>query len=102
MWTRDWLSDWRRVNRPRHQTLLLFPIQEKTMKNTLKGVCEDNLGPAILTTLFRVLVLILIVFKTLSFNIIKKIDFFKLNFQFCPQGFFFWKKKEKKFKKPWA
>ena len=57
------------VNRLCHQTLLLFLIQEKTMENALKGLGEDGLGLAILTTLFRVLFLVLILFKTLSFNI---------------------------------
>ena len=54
MGTRDWLTDWLRVNRPRHQTLLLFLIQEKTMENALKGLGKDDLELAILTTLFRV------------------------------------------------
>ena len=54
------------------------------MENVLKGLGEDDLGLGVLTLLFRVLYLILILFKTLSFNIIKKIDFLKLNFQLRP------------------
>ena len=42
------------------------------MQNALKGLGEGDLGLAMLATLFRVLFLILILFKTLSFNTIKK------------------------------
>ena len=45
------------------------------MENAIKDMGKDNLGLAILTTLFRVLFLILILFKTFSFDIIKK-DYF--------------------------
>ena len=58
------------------------------MENALKGLDEDDLGLAILTTLFKVLFLISTLFKTLSFNIIKKICFLKLNFQLRHRGFF--------------
>ena len=57
------------------------------MENAIKDMGKDNLGLAILTTLFRVLFLILILFKTFSFDIIKKDYFFKLNFQLCHKGF---------------
>ena len=45
------------------------------MENAIKDMGKDNLGLAILTTLLRVLFLILILFKTFSFDIIKK-DYF--------------------------
>ena len=86
------------VNKPRYQTVLLFLMQETIMEHTLKGLGEDDLKLAILTTLFRVLFLISTLFKTHNFNIIKKDWFFKiplqkdrflkLNFKLLPQGFF--------------
>ena len=59
------------------------------MENALKDLCKDDLGLAILATLYQVLFLTLILLKALSFISLKKIDFLKLNFQLRPQGFFF-------------
>ena len=42
------------------------------MENALKDLCKDDLGLAILATLYQVLFLTLILLKALSFNIIKK------------------------------
>ena len=42
------------------------------MENAIKDLAKDNLRLAILTTLFRVLFLMSILFKTFSFNISKK------------------------------
>ena len=72
------MTDWCTANRLRHQTLLLFLIKGKMMENILKGLEEDYLGLTIWTTLFRVLFLTLLLFKRLSFNIIKKDWFFKV------------------------
>ena len=69
------------------------------MENILKCLGEDNLGLAILTTLFIVLFLILLLFKNylkqsvlISF---KKIDFLKLNFQLRSQDLFFEEKRKR-------
>ena len=56
------------------------------MENALKA--QDDIGLTVLTTLFQILFLILILFKRLTFNITKKIDFLKLDFKLCPQDFF--------------
>ena len=76
------------VNKPDHQTFLPFLIQEKVMEKALKDLGEDDLELAILATLLRVLFLILILFKILSFSIIKEYCFFKVNLSTLSQGFF--------------
>ena len=53
---------------------------------------KDDVVLAILTNLFRVLCLILILLKTLSFSSLKKIDLLKLNFH--PRAYFL-REKEK-------
>ena len=76
------------VNKPDHQTFLPFLIQEQVMEKALKDLGEDDLELAILATLLRVLFLILILFKILSFSIIKEYCFLKVNLSRCPRAFF--------------
>ena len=58
------------------------------MEKALKDLGEDDLELAILATLLRVLFLILILFKILSFSIIKEYCFLKVNLSRCPRAFF--------------
>ena len=52
--------------------LITFSDTRKDNGKLFQGPGEDDLRLAILTNLIQVLFLILILFKTLSFNIIKK------------------------------
>ena len=52
---------------------LITFFDTKKMENPLDGLGKNDLGLTILTTIFRVLILLLLtLFKTLSFNVIKK------------------------------
>ena len=67
------------------------------MENPIKDLAKDNLRLAILTTLFRVLFLMSILFKTFSFNISKKERFlFKVKLSTLSQRLHFEKKKRDK------
>ena len=66
------------------------------MENAIKDLAKDNLRLAILTTLFRVLFLMSILFKTFGFNIRKKNLFFKVKLSTLPQRLYFEKKEKDK------